>query len=492
MGEIIVNKLRENRFAFIVSILHWLLTFYLERLVLVVAPTEHLFTYCACKAILLVLLFGFWRMIWRGLFSPDRRTNREFPQLIVALAFLAVLAVWFYLRHPLTLPMDEQNLFDRATRLDDFAYWFNYPSGYYWIMGIMLIPHYLGPVWIKMGLQALLAGYCYARQRERSGTWRALPIVGLFLLPFVLTQGISAHRLPTYGVLYLFLVAKLVYDRLDNCRLDTATLVMETAMLAVLAIWRSEGIYFSVLGLILIAVAYRVPIRKASLKKAAVYALIFVMAVLPQLSAYFNAAAPLSLRAKPLYGYVLCNMFRNGLTEEMIAEEREDIELYLPLSAVHSFNEMYGDGNYEAAYIMNNVLPDVEYADQERFCAAVKQVCIKNLPIYFKSQFNAWIYTNSQYPVGSDVGLVRSIVNLSSKVWIPTLLVFVLCIAALVKRWWLTFWLTGGAIGNWLLVVTLMPAAYAKYFYVDYLLGYFLLFMGLCQLLSNAKKEFYA
>ena len=80
---------------------------------------------------------------------------------------------------------------------------------------------------------------------------------------------------------------------------------------------------------------------------------------------------------------------------------------------------------------------------------------------------------------------------LSNRVVYPTILVFLFCIYALLRKRWLTFWLAGGAIGNWALVLVLMPAAYAKYFYVTYLLGYFLLFMGFCQLISGKKNAFY-
>lgn len=483
---------KERRFPLIAGTLHWLLTFGLERLILVVSPTEHLLDYCLCKAILWVALYGFWHLIWKAFFAPSCKKSRERRIVLFALPMLAILAVWLFLYHPFTPPGDELNLFNRATQLDNFAFWFNYPSGYYWIMGIMLVPVPMGPIYIKLVLQALVCGYCLARQYERSGLVRSLPLYLLFLLPFVLVQGISAHRLPIYGMLYLFLAAKLMYDRLDGCRLDRKTLVLESAILAVLAIWRTEGIYFSVLGIILIVVAYRVPLKKASLKKLLCYVLIFAAVALPQLSAYTNVPYPASLRTKPLCGYALVNMFRNGLTEEMIdREDWEAINTYLTFETIHEHNEKHGDYNYVAAFIMNATEPDVDYDAQEEFCAATKRVIVQNLSIYLKSQFNAWNYTSDQYAVSPDIPLMERIQNLSSRVLYPTILVLLFCIYALLRKRWLTFWLTGGALCNWAMVTVLMPAAYAKYFYVTYLLGYFLLFMGICQLISGKKKAFY-
>lgn len=482
-------KIQRPKFPLIVGTLHWLLTFWLEQFVLVVSPTEHLVDYCLCKLILWAALYGFWTLIWKGLFSPERKGSRERDILLFALPILAVLLVFLFLFHTFSLSGDEQNLFDRATALDSFAFWFNYPSGYYWIMGIMLIPYYMGPVLIKLLLQSLVAGYCLARQRERSGVVRSLPLYLLFLLPFVLEQGISAHRLPTYGMLYLFLAAKLLYDWMDHLTLDWKTLVMESAILAVLAIWRSEGIYFTVLGIFLIVAAYRVPLKKESLKMLVCYVLIFAAVALPQLSAYTNAPYAASLRTKPLCGYALCNMFRNGLTEDMIDEEDwKAINTYLSFETIHEYNEKNGDHNYYQAFIMNDTEPDVGYDDQEKFCDASTRVIVQNLPIYLKSQYNAWMYTNEQYAIDFSLSPMVLARNLSSRVMYPALLVVLFFIWALIRRKWLPFWLTGGAICNWAMVTVLMPAAYAKYFYVTYLLGYFLLLVGICQLIGRKKR----
>ena len=483
---------KERRFPLIVGSLHWLLTFWLERLILVVSPTEHLLDYCLCKVILWVALYGFWNLIGKAFFAPHSKKSRERRIVLFALPMLAVLVVWLFLRHSFTPPGDEFNLFTRATQLDSFAFWFNYPSGYYWIMGIMLVPVPMGPIYIKLVLQALVCGYCLARQYERSGLLRSLPLYLLFLLPFVLEQGISAHRLPVYGMLFLFLAAKLMYDRLDGCHLDWKTLVLESAILAVLSIWRTEGIYLSVLGIILIVVAYRVPLKKASLKKLLCYVLIFAAVALPQLSAYTNAPYPASLRTKPLCGYALVNMFRNGLTEEMIdREDWEAINTYLPFETIHEYNEKHGDYNYAWAFIMNDTEPNIGYDDQEKFCDATKRVVIRNLPIYLKSQLNAWKYTSDQYVVSSDMAPLTQLLNLSSRVVYPAVLALLFCIYALIRKRWMTFWLAGGAVCNWAMVTALMPAAYAKYFYVTYLMGYFLLFMGICQLLTGKKKARY-
>lgn len=472
----------------IAAALHWLATFFLERHILTVSPAENLLNYILCKLLLLAALVWFWRFLFSALSGQSLRARRT---LLYALPYLAVLIAWLFAFHSFTLVSDELNLFTRAQRLDSFAYWFNYFSGFYWIMGLMLIPTMMGPVYIKLLLQALVCGYCLARQRERSGKWKALALYLLFLLPFVLDQGISAHRLPTYGILYLVTAAKLYYDWLAHEALDKKTFVLLTLSLAVLSIWRSEGIYLLPLGIVLIFAAYRVrPSRKNILRPLAAYALIFLITALPQIKAYyFEDNPPLSLRTKPLCGYALCNMFRNGLTEDMLGEDYDAIDAYLPIAEIRGSNETNGNNNYESAEIMNRVREDVSYAGQEKFVSACKHVILRHPLIYLRSQLGAFGYLCEKYPVTRSVGLVRAVYDLSCQVWLPALLLLAFGIRALVKRRILPLVLCLCGLCNFGIVLLLMPAAYAKYFYATYLLGYFLLLGGGIDWISGRKER---
>lgn len=474
-----------------VALAHWLTTFATERLVLEVAPTAHFLNYLLCKLLLLAALFGFWRLLWRALLDPERRASQERRTLCCALPYLAVLVLWMLLMRPYALVADERNLYERAIRLDSYAYWFNYLSGFYWITCLMAVPHYLGPVLIKMLLQALICGYCVSRQVKQSGKWGLLLYL-LFLLPLTLDLGVSAHRLPTYGLAYLFFAAKLYYDWRDGKRLTVPELVWLSALVGVLAFWRSEGIYLTVLGAILICVAYRVRRADGLWKKLAVYALTLVLVFLPQLQAYADSEAGLSLRTKPLCGYLICNMFRNGLTEADVADERADIEAYLKFDTIKDYNERLGDENYYQAYVMDGV-EKADYAAQERFCAAVKRVVLHHPLVYLRAQCGAFGYVHRQYPVSlSGLGAaVKSAVHVTYWPSIPTIFVLGACLYGLLRRRWLVFWLAGGGLANFAIVFLLMPAAYVKYFYVDFLLGWFFLLVGVIALLrrrSNAKK----
>lgn len=114
---------------------------------------------------------------------------------------------------------------------------------------------------------------------------------------------------------------------------------------------------------------------------------------------YFEGNPPLSLRTKPLCGYALCNMLRNGLTEDMLAEDYDAIDAYLPLETIRRSNETVGDGNYESAQIMNEVRDGISYAQQEEFVSACKRVILRHPLIYLRAQWGAFRYLCAKYPV---------------------------------------------------------------------------------------------
>lgn len=473
---------RRERVPLLVALLHWLTSFATERLIFEVAPSAAPWNYCLCKVLLFAALYGFWHLLW----AAFRRGGLSRRTLLYALPYLAVLLVWMLFVRPYELSGDELNLYERALRLDSFAYWFNYLSGFYWITTLMIVPHALGPVLIKLLLQALIVGYCVARQTDVSGKRTGLLLYLPFLLPFVLDSAVSAHRLPIYGPVYLFFAAKLYYDARQKRPLRLRDLFGLSLLVGVLAVWRSEGIYLVVLGAVALAVAYRLYDKKLLFKRLCVYTLALVLVFVPQLQAYASSEPSLGLRTKPLCGYLLCNMLRNGLTEEDLGDERADIEAYLPLDAVNECNRAYGDGNYSQANVMSYTL-DVDYSVQERFCSAVKRVILKHPLIYLRAQWGAWRYLHTQYPLSTaESGSVwKSAVNLSYWMGIPSILVVLTCLYALIRRRGTVFWLSLCGVANWVLVFLLMPAAYAKYFYVDFLLGWFFLFVGLCALLER-------
>ncbi len=503
-----IKGLKKEPVPLILAAVHWLASFWLERLVIEVSPSANLFNYLCCKAILLVSLYWFWRFLWR-VFVPvkdgaenspavggsaarasggSRASGRGRRVFLFALPYLIYLIWWLRTYHSFQLVSDELNIFLDAVRLESYAYWFNYFTGFFWIVCLMVVPMAMGPVFVKVFLQALVCGYCADREFERSRGISFLPVYLLFCLPFVMDQGISAHRLPTYGMVYMAAVCKLVYDRAEQKELALKDLLLLSAAFSVLAIWRSEGIYFVPLGLILILCAYRVyKQRKTMLRTAAIYALVLAIAAVPQIKSYFFEENPsVALRTKPFMAYAVTIMMRNGLTEDMIGDEAAEMSPFVPVETVIMANEQYGESIYNGAFVLRHA-KKAEYPDQERFCSAVKRIILKYPVLYIRSQIEAFKRVDRNTVYKPDMGLYDRIRVFSWHVSVPAALTAVFVILSLAKRWWLSFWLALGSLGNLVLVVALMPATFPKYFYLTYLFAFYMCVLGMCRVLREKE-----
>ena len=497
-------------FSVSAALCYWLLSFWLEKKILEVPASANLFNYVCCKGLLFFGLYSLFRFLEEAA-RPAGKQKRARWTLIYALPYLAFLIFWLIKYHPFVLKSDELNIFLDAVKLESYAYWFNYFTGFYWISCLMAVPTAMGPVFVKVLIQALVCGYCCARERERGRWYTALPIYLLFCLPFVMDQGISAHRLPTYGMVYAAVFAKLVYDHealsvlgkegssggSENARsakaasgafgaLPLKDLLLLSAGFSILAIWRSEGIYFVPLGLILLLCAYKIQDKKAALRTALVYILVLCIAAVPQIKSYFFEENPsVALRTKPFMAYAVTIMMRNGLTEEMIGEEAAEMAPFVPVETIIKANEQYGESIYNGAFVLRHA-EKADYPDQERFCDAVKHLILKYPLLYIKSQLIAYAHVDRNTPYRDGMTLWERVTAFSWHVNPAAVLSLIYTLVFLFRRRWLLFWLGLGSLGNLALVVALMPATFPKYFYLTYLYAYLVTAVLLCRLLRLA------
>ena len=354
----------------------------------------------------------------------------------------------------------------------------------------MVLPHFMGPTLIKILLQALLCGYCVSSLRRITGSRWSLLLYLLFLSPPMLTQGISAHRMPTYGVLFLFLVAKLVFDRLERKALPLSHAVGLCILASILTYWRSEGIYLLVFGIVWILLAYRIPRGRAMARLLVLFYGIQLLTAAPQLLAMAQSDAPSELRLEPLYAYAVTNMLRCGLDRDAAAEDLAVIDQYIPLETLDTLNETRGDENYGGANALYYTRDGATYKLRLAFCAAARHLIFQQPLVYLLSQWGAWLYLESLSPLDFSGGLSGIVQGLSMFTWriTPPLLLLVACLLiSLFQRCWFLFWLSGCGVGNWLLVALLMPAAFFKYFYATWLMGWFLTLAVLILLLARQR-----
>ena len=229
--------------SLILSFLHCFITFFTDKSVFIVTAKEEPFNYFICKFLLFTLLFFIYRSLYRIIFCKDRKNCTEFQVLKYALPYLVpVIAVLIFKLPQGFLSNDESLIFKEASNLASYT-WFYYITTYYYIVCMMLIPSWLGPILVKVLIQLLVCGYCVFRlSRFRGFSYGRFLYLAFLLFP-VLAYTTSAHRIPIYFLLYLFLIFTLLMDHLEKIPAQRSKLFGLLILGAVLTQWRTEGIY---------------------------------------------------------------------------------------------------------------------------------------------------------------------------------------------------------------------------------------------------------
>ena len=519
------KNLRQYLIIAVISAIHWVITFLTDRRIFLVPVSDNIVDYAICKVITLLVLYAFYYGLYLILFDRPEKKNdiditeenpsnehknikqeckgdklREIlrcaaPYLLVVLAVAAVKLRSGYLSN------DETLIYQNAVTLTHYT-WFYYITTYFYIVALMLIPHMYGPIFCKLIIELLIVGYVVYRIRRYLGKGYGYAAYLLFLLYPVIAYKTSAHRLPIYFLVYLYLMTLLLFDKLEGESLTKQKAAWIIFLAAILTQWRTEGIYFAVVSVILMLLAYPVLREK---KRAAVLIIAAILCQyivsIPQNG--FTAdelAAKADDRMKPFYAYTVTNMFRNGLDREKNREDIEIIDRYLSIDAIDAINEYYRDINYEDVLILYadgfvGVREEATVEDFFHYADACKRLFINNIDILLKTRWGAFCYAALPYHITFTGTGLRELVSfgisvvkaVSYNLFIPTLIILALFLYAFIRRRWYTFFVTGGLLAHWFIVFVLAPASYFKYYFPIYIMAYFYVMLIIMQIVYNRK-----
>lgn len=479
-----------------ISLLHLAVTFFTDRLVFLVPPSAGLADYLICKLLVLVVLFFFYLGLYQILIEKKREESAIFQIVTCALPYLLVLAVILIIKLPSGyLSNDETLIYDAAVSLEHYT-WFYYITTYYYIVSLMLIPHSLGPIFMKVLIQFLVVGYLVYRMKkvvgQKYGNWGYL----LFLLYPVIAYTTSAHRLPIYYLLYLVLIATLLFDLLEKKEANKGSLFWLLFLGAVLTQWRTEGIYLAVLVPILLFLVYKnIRTKQAAFAVIACSLILQYVISIPQNGfAASNLDAAADDRMKPFYAYTITNMYRNGLDLEKNAADLAIVDQYLSLEAIDAINDYYEDVNYEDVLILYQpgfvgTRPEATLEDFSNYAAALKHLFMNNPDIFLKTRWGAFCYAALPFQITFEGFGLRQLISFgisvvktaSYNLFLPLVIALLLCLYALIKRRWFTFFTTGGLLAHWFIVFILAPASYFKYYFPVYSIAYFYVLLMILQ-----------
>ena len=177
------------------------------------------------------------------------------------------------------------------------------------------------------------------------------------------------------------------------------------------------------------------------------------------------------------------------VNKEKNAEELALVDKYLSLEEIHKLNEEYGDYCYnDNLIIYSGRRHGASLEDIEGFKSAVIKIVLKNPLVYVRTQLGAWSYisTANYYERKLDI-----ISNVFTDLYVPTLWLLALWVYLLVRKKWCFWFMTSCHLGHMLITTALLPAAYFKYYYSEYLYAVLTAVLMLLMYLKarNEKKK---
>ncbi|MBO6149069.1 MAG: hypothetical protein J6O55_07005 [Lachnospiraceae bacterium] len=478
--------IKENRLPLLVATVHWCISFFTDRLIFIDLPGKSPYEYAACKLIFLALLF----LLWRAILKPNHNTWAILKYAGIYL--IPITAVLIFNLPQGFLSNDEKLIFEQAAAVENYT-WFYYLTTWYYIISMMLIPSSYGPILVKVAIQLFICGYTVYRLSNYLNFKYGKFIYLAFLLPPVLAYTTSAHRIPIYFLIYLFLLFSILMDKLEKREIGSWKLFWVLLLGAFVTQWRTEGIYFAIVLPILMLIAYP-SLRE---KKALIRLLILSFFIQYIVSIPQNGILPGRMQDKamnrmgPFYAYTITNMYRNGLDKEKNKDSLNKIGRYLNLSVLDAINRDLKDINYEDVLILYypGYVGTIEGADDDDYRVYVegcKEVFFNNPDVFLRTRAGAFNYAATPYHISLDENSLKgyalffvSIVKtLAYNLYIPHLLLLLFLILSLFKRWWFGFFLFSGLCCHFAIVFILAPASYFKYYFPIYMISYFSLLLS--------------
>ena len=466
-----------------------------DRSTFSVSPISMAHNYIPCKILMFALVYAASFFVVRAVSDTS---SFEMQVLKYALIyFIPIILVLIYKLPEGFLSNDESLIFSEALKLADYT-WFYYITTWYYIISVMLIPSWLGPIIIKVILQCLCAGYCVARlKRYLGGAKKAYLLYCAFFLPPILAYTTSAHRIPLYIFLYILFMFTIYMDKLEKEELTLKRAIPLLFLMAVLTQWRTEGIYLSVFGIIMILICYPslYEVREKAVKNILLLVLssflIQYIVAVPQYGVIPSRLGDKATnRMLPFYAYTVTNLYRNGLDLEdpENAASWEKVDRYLDVEKIAAINNYLGDINYEDSLILyyegyDGRRYDATDEDYLAFVEGVQELMRRNPGVLIRTKWGSFDYAATVYDPVTGQGVLSFVVSLVKTVaynlYIPMILLALMLIWSLIKikeRAFFTM-LSLCLFAHFTIVFILAPASYFKYYFPVYFTTYFFILL---------------
>lgn len=428
------------------------------------------------------------------LYSALKENGKEREICICALPVLIVLASYLLsdVSNASSLTAyymgDEKNIWDSAARLYPFMFVY---SGQVFLTCFFILPTILAPSIIKICFVSYVAGYVVYRVKNYYNSEIYYFLYILFVSTVFLQMGIRVHRMHWYAILYLFIAVKLYFDDKEEKQIDSKNLIAMAFGMSVLTIWRREGIYLLVWGLVLLLLVYAKRTVNSQFlggwKRIVLFFLLAELLVCLPETMYEKSQTSSLVDGQVVWRAFLVHMLdRSSFDREKCAEELAVIDKYFDIETIDRYNAEVNNKYDDCYWEWPSYNEGMYYAPTQYWSAEAGEVIKDEVLQIIKKQPSVF--------VESRIKAFAMAANKSGyNLFIPLILTMIVMLKGICKKELCLAALSFGVLGHSVLTAFLMPASYFKYFYQMYLFGYvfglFILFEFILKK-SRYKRDF--
>lgn len=225
----------------------------------------NLSTIIIVKILHLIFLYAIFTKI-HSLFT-QRHIKKVKQEIMISAIYLLILTIFVILVWPGTWSSDDISVLRNAESYV-FTPWQHFFSGLFQILCLQTIPIPTGVIIMQTIIASLIVGYCITNisnlygKNEKQVRILQIIFVLIMLLPPVVLYILSGFRMGMYTYLELALITKLIILFKEQKKITIVELLKISFITIVISCWRTEGLYYPVLVLILFLILGDKVIRK--------------------------------------------------------------------------------------------------------------------------------------------------------------------------------------------------------------------------------------
>jgi hypothetical protein len=337
-------------------------------------------------AFLFAIFFGVLSFLNKVLFEK----NRFYRQwLEVSCVYLVIAGVFFILLYPGHWVWDEFNILYAVQHYVPDA-WQNIYTNIYYTFCLYLVPTGVSIVAFQIIIASLVVGYILARSEQltKSRVWQIV-LFAIFLLPPIIINNLYPLRLTVYSYIEVVFLVRLLFLLLGKDHIANKSLyfLQMTAMIILLAFWRSEGIYYL---LILPVIAHKLDFFARKSWRRATVPLVIFAAIVMVLGGYLVNKATSNDR----YGLTaminpLSVMIQSPLKGNNVEQRLKNIDKVINLEILRKYPSYTEIPAFWAGAVRDNYQDNLDLFQKEYL-----QLVIDNPDLFLRARTKTFLATN--------------------------------------------------------------------------------------------------